>query len=287
MFDRLVWQKDRMLLGDLVFRLEHYTSTDWELGDEWFLFYKTKPLVDQYAKFWALRPEFRAEHILELGVWDGGSIVFWFEHFRPSKHVGVDIQTRKDSEYFRRYVSSQGLEGRIKTYWGTDQADSGRLREIAQSEFSGLLDLVIDDASHLYDPTRRSFETLFPLLRPGGLYVIEDWAWGHWREFQTPGHPWTKEIPLTRLIAQLIEATGSESWDTTGGFIGSVTVFQGFAVVERGDLGQAAHDQFDLEKLIRTLVSAAAPGRHERLSRIRQLVRRAHRLINSRAAGAE
>ena len=37
------------------------------------------------------------------------------------------------------------------------------------------LDLVIDDASHLYGPTMASFEVLFPRLRPGGLYVIEDW----------------------------------------------------------------------------------------------------------------
>jgi hypothetical protein len=29
MFDRLVWQRDRMLLDDLVFRLEHYRSADW------------------------------------------------------------------------------------------------------------------------------------------------------------------------------------------------------------------------------------------------------------------
>jgi predicted methyltransferase len=36
-----------------------------------------------------------------------------------------------------------------------------------------LLDLVVDDTSHL-GPTRASFNTLFPRLRPGGVYVIED-----------------------------------------------------------------------------------------------------------------
>lgn len=41
------------------------------------------------------------------------------------------------------------------------------------------LDLVIDDASHLLNETRASFETLFPLLGPGGLYVIEDWNADH------------------------------------------------------------------------------------------------------------
>jgi hypothetical protein len=43
----------------------------------------------------------------------------------------------------------------------------------------GPLDLVVDDCSHLYEPTRASFNELFPRLRPGGAYVIEDWVWAH------------------------------------------------------------------------------------------------------------
>jgi hypothetical protein len=51
---------------------------------------------------------------------------------------------------------------------------------VARDEFGTTpVDLVIDDASHLYDESRASFETLFPLLHPGGLYIIEDWRWQH------------------------------------------------------------------------------------------------------------
>jgi hypothetical protein len=50
MFDKLVWHADRMLLEDLVFRLEHYKSAGWDLGEECFTSYKINPLVDQYAK---------------------------------------------------------------------------------------------------------------------------------------------------------------------------------------------------------------------------------------------
>ncbi len=247
MFDDLVWHPDRMLLGDLVFRLQHYADDNWDLGDECFALYKIKPLVDQYAKFWSLRGDFRARNILELGMWDGGSIAFWFEYFRPDKLVGVDLQQREDSQYFKRYKSFRSAEQNIKTYWGTDQGDSTRLRQIVHTEFRDSLDLVIDDASHMYALTKKSFESLFPLLRPGGLYIIEDWAWGHWQEFQRSEHPWFSEIPLTRLIFELTAAAGSSQEHP---WISNISVFQGFTVIERGDALLPAASELKLETLI-------------------------------------
>lgn len=181
-----------MLLDGLVFRLEHHKDDSWELGDECFRFYKVKPLVDQYEAFWSLRQAFAPENLFELGIWDGGSVALWSEVLRPRRHVAIDRADREDSSYFRRYKESHGRQESISTYWRTDQADKGRLRELADTQFDGPLDLVIDDCSHLYGPTRSSFEALFPFLRPGGLYVIEDWAWSHWDEFHAPGHRPTK-----------------------------------------------------------------------------------------------
>ncbi len=253
MYDRLVWKRDRMILGNLVFRLEHCKSDEWELGEECFVFYKTRPLVEQYRKWWASIPRFTAKNILELGVWDGGSVAFWFEQFKPVKHVGVDIQAKQESEYFRRYVEERGLEDRIRIYWNTDQADNGKIGEIVAREFRGPLDLVIDDASHLYGPTKASFELLFPLLRPGGLYIIEDWAWGHWKEFQSPEHPWSRETPLSALVKELIEATGTAKGTQSSpdsAILANLAVFQGFAVVERGKAIVGERDVFRLEELI-------------------------------------
>lgn len=228
MFDRLIWKPDRMLLDDLVFLLGHYRSESWG-GGEYFIFYKIKDLVDQYEDFFRCRPDFHPKHVMELGTFDGGSVAFWFELFQPQKHVAVDLMDREDSPYFRRYVESHGLSDRIKTFWKTDQADKTRLREITAAEFDGPLDLVIDDASHFNEPTRASFEVLFPLLAPGGLYIVEDWAWGHWPEFIAPDHPWAGEEPPAKFVSDLIEAAG-----TSTQLIRNVTVYQGFVSVERG-----------------------------------------------------
>ncbi len=241
MFENLVWQQDRMLMDDLVFRLEHYKSNAWELGDNCFRLVKIKPLVDQYERFLSSKPDFCPRNIFELGIWDGGSVALWFEQFRPAKHVAIDVRPGSDSQYFLRYIESRGLQQCIKTYWATDQSDSVKLREIVRSEFGGPLDLVLDDASHFYGLTKSSFETLFPLLRPGGLYIIEDWAWGHWEEFQSPDHPMVTRVEPTKLIFELVEAIGSSTELMT-----SLTVFQGFTVVERGGITPAELGEFKL-----------------------------------------
>jgi SAM-dependent methyltransferase len=262
MFERLVWRDDRVLLDDLVFRLQHIKNDTWELGEQCFVFYKIQPLIDQYARFWATRARFCPDNVFELGLWDGGSLAFWFELFQPRKHVGIDLSRREDSDYFRRYVASRGLEQRITTYWGVDQADSERVRRIVGDEFAAPLDLVIDDASHMYRPTKASFEALFPCLRPGGLYIIEDWAWAHWKEFQTPNHPWIAEPALTRLIFELVAAAGSST-----ALIANIMVFQGFAVIERGDIEAASLDRFMLDKYISNRPRASIARRLLRTSK--------------------
>jgi SAM-dependent methyltransferase len=241
-----------MLLDDLVFRIEYEKNDKWELGEDCFLFYKNKHLVDQYERFWSERKSFEAHHIFELGIWDGGSVAFWFEWFQPKKHVGVDISQKGNSNYFQRYVSTRGLEERIKIYWGINQADSEKLRQLAKEECFGSLDLVIDDASHMYEATKISFETLFPLLRPGGLYIIEDWGWEHWPEFQTPNHPWKTKISLTRLITELVEVTGTPILPTASptALISNLLVLQGFVVVERGEMEASKLQNFKMEQYI-------------------------------------
>ena len=227
-FDRSVWLPDRMVLDDLVFRLEHYKADVWD-GGEHFLFFKVKGLVDQYDRWLRSIPHFAPKRILELGIFDGGSTAFWHEIFRPARHVALDSLDRQDSPYFRRYLDQRGLAYRIVTHWGTNQADKERLRAILRSDFDGPVDLVIDDASHLYGPTLATFETVFPLLRPGALYLIEDWAWGHWPESNNPDHPWAAETPLTQLVFQLVEAAG-----TSTGLISNLAIYSGFVAIERG-----------------------------------------------------
>ena len=71
------------------------------------------------------------------------------------------------------------------------------------------LDLVVDDASHTYEETKASFEILFPLLQPGGIYLIEDWSWAHTPHYQAPDARFSKRHALSNLLFEQLMLMGS------------------------------------------------------------------------------
>ena len=141
-------------------------------------FFIVKPLklVDQYR---AVCEEFRGGRIFELGIAEGGSTALFALLAEPRTIVAVDLEPQP-LVALAEFAAAHGLSDVVRPYYGVDQSDAARLTEIVEAEFGDApLDLVIDDASHHLEPTRSSFETLFPRLRPGGLYMVEDWRADH------------------------------------------------------------------------------------------------------------
>jgi len=167
-----------------------------------FLVIKARPLIERYVE---LLTELRPRNIVELGVLNGGSTAFIREMAQPRRLVGIDRNPPHD-EALARYIARRGLEDAVQLHSDVDQADRGRLAKIVVEAFGEEpLDLVVDDCSHLYEPSRASFNELFPRLRPGGVYVIEDWAWAH----GGTGGYLPDEVPLTRLILEATLALGA------------------------------------------------------------------------------
>jgi predicted O-methyltransferase YrrM len=136
--------------------------------------------ADMIRPYEALCERLRPERIVELGVKRGGSTALITELARPQRLVAVE-RSPDALPALDAYISAGGLGEVVRPHLGVDQADRDRLRAILDAEFGdAALDLVVDDASHLYEPTLASFEVLFPRLRPGGAFVIEDWRAEHW-----------------------------------------------------------------------------------------------------------
>jgi predicted O-methyltransferase YrrM len=117
------------------------------------------------------------KNIVELGIAQGGSTALMVLLGRPRHLVSIEY----DAEPVRglvEFIDRRQLGDRVRPYFGVDQADRARVARIVDDEFGDApLDLVIDDAPHLLAQTTSSFETLFPRLRRGGQYLIEDWNW--------------------------------------------------------------------------------------------------------------
>jgi hypothetical protein len=101
-------------------------------------------------------------HVLEIGIYSGGSLDMWRDYFGPKAHIyGVDIEAA-----CRAYESDK-----VKIFIG-DQADRQFWRGFRQSV--PVLDIVIDDGGHMPEQQIVSLEELLPHLRPGGVYCCED-----------------------------------------------------------------------------------------------------------------
>ncbi len=141
-----------------------------------FLIRKHRALVEAYLDGLTRTP---TPNVVEVGLADGGSMALAALATEPRRHVGLELDENRLAA-LDALLARHGVDDRFATHFGVDQADRQRVAEIVDAEFGGeRLDVVIDDASHLLGPTRTSFEVLFPRLRPGGIYFIEDWSWDH------------------------------------------------------------------------------------------------------------
>lgn len=184
----LIWSDDNHLkINDVNFNLSMDTI---ELragfsSPDTFLLGKCKKMVEQFA---AIRKKQSVKKIFDMGILQGGSVVLYDQIFYPKKIVAID-HSPYPVDALVEYVNKNNKAKVLKPYYGVNQADRSAMERILSAEFADHdIDLIIDDASHLYDETREAFNICFPYLKKSGIYIIEDWAWAHWS-----GDCWQKD----------------------------------------------------------------------------------------------
>lgn len=117
--------------------------------------------MEYYPKY--LPPQDKMQVLVELGVYQGGSMKLWGSRLTHpgSRVIGIDID-------LSQAPSSGSFEPNVELYEGDQATIPERL------DFRYGADIVIDDASHFSSKTIASFHTWWPHVRPGGLYVVED-----------------------------------------------------------------------------------------------------------------
>lgn len=100
------------------------------------------------------------KRVCEIGAYKGASVHMWKEYFINADIIGVDIAPRcKDEERISIIIADQSNEESLKnlsTIIGND------------------IDIIIDDGSHYSEHQALTFKYLFPCLKDGGVYIVED-----------------------------------------------------------------------------------------------------------------
>jgi len=111
-------------------------------------------IYDEYFK--GKRAEVRK--VVEIGVFRGSSLRMWKEYFYNATIYGIDNQPE----------CANVAQDNIVVF--VESQNDPRISLLVPDA----LDFVLDDGSHVVNLTLRSFELLFPKLKSGGLYAIED-----------------------------------------------------------------------------------------------------------------
>lgn len=104
----------------------------------------------------------RDVHVLEIGVYSGGSLEMWKQYFGSNCFVyGVDINdTCKsyENDYTKIFIGDQAN----REFWRTFK------------EQVPTIDILIDDGGHKTHQQIVTLEEMLPYIRPGGVYLCED-----------------------------------------------------------------------------------------------------------------
>lgn len=99
--------------------------------------------------------------MMEIGVADGSSLCAWREAFPNALVVGMDI-----------HHSDRANGERIEFYLGDQRSKEDCERAAAGRQF----DLIVEDATHQLTDTLVTLLYLWPFVKPGGMYIVEEFC---------------------------------------------------------------------------------------------------------------
>lgn len=129
-------------------------------------------------------------NLLEIGVSHGGSLQMWKNYFGiGAKIFGADNDLRCSS------LSENGIS---ISYVDQENRDS----LIALKNKTPKMDIIIDDGGHSMNQQILTFEELYPHVKYGGIYIVEDMHTSYWPSF---GGGYLKETTFLEYCKHLID----------------------------------------------------------------------------------
>lgn len=174
--------------------------------------------------------------ILEFGVFQGGSLEMWRKYFgKKARIIGVDVNPK-----------CKTLEGKnIEIYIG-DQEDRKFLQQLMKK--IGKVDVVIEDGGHTMKQQIATFEEVYPHVRNGGVFLIEDLHTSYWEEYGGGYKKRTTFIEYAKNIIDDINAWHSRdrvkhSINNNTLSIKGMHVYDSIIVFDKGGVVEPSHQK--------------------------------------------
>jgi hypothetical protein len=120
--------------------------------------------IPHYDRHFSSLRDLPGVEILEIGIFKGASVRMWKDWFPFASIEAIDIDPSCKQDFGTRvsvFIEDAKMFHPVHNY-----------------------DVIIDDGSHTSDDITFCFSALWPWVKPGGWYIIEDWevqfmpAWG-------------------------------------------------------------------------------------------------------------
>lgn len=155
----------------------------------------------------------RPLRILEIGLGcnagieeAGQSLAMWLHYFPSAKVTVLEYDSECKEKWLQKDPMGIGkdvLARRVTWYMG-DQAKVADLKPLLTQ---GPYDFILDDGGHSFRQQIVSLVTLLPVVRPGGMYILEDLGTSYTFSDHPVAAPWL-DWPVTtaQYIAKVIAA---------------------------------------------------------------------------------
>ncbi len=215
-----------------------------------------------YDRFFA---PFRDKEInlLEIGIGGyhdpnrgGESLRTWKEYFGKARIFGIDL-----------YEKTGVAEDRIRVFQGS-QIDETFLNSCIVE--IGHPDLIIDDGSHINSHVIETFRILFPHLKAGGIYVIEDLQTSYWDEYGGDSYNLRMRSTSMNFLKGLTDGLNYEEFRNPAyepsyfdkNIVG-ISFFHNLVFIEKGNNTEGSN----LENPAKTAASASSKRKHRILAK--------------------
>lgn len=179
---------------------ELYNQHDQYASDKWEQYFDAYDAA--FHSFIGKNPD-----VLEIGVQNGGALQIASKYFINGNIYGVDINKKvcdlSFSDNITVYCFDAKNNSQFESYFGDKTFDT-----------------ILDDGSHINSEVITTFRNLFPKIKPGGVYMIEDLHTSYWTEF---GGEYLKKESSIELLKHFIDLLNAYHIRNKPSFINSLS----------------------------------------------------------------